>query len=83
MSHPPGDNWRVYTPASYKPSVYYFRKALRESSSHERAIVVGLIVCHELEELKQWVRDHGMIPPKKFIMPEEAEEKDWEVDVLL
>lgn len=65
-------------PASYKPSVYYFRKALRESRSRERAVVVGLIVCHELEQLKAWVRERGLIPPKWIVSDEEAYEKGWD-----
>ena len=62
---------------SYKPSVYYFRKALRESETRERAVTVGLIVCHELEQLKGWIRERGMIPPKWIVDPLEAEEKGW------
>jgi hypothetical protein len=66
--------------SSYKPSVYYFRKALREANSKDRAMAVGLIVCHELEQLKAWVREQGLIPPKVAVMPEEADEKGWEYE---
>lgn len=62
----------------HRPSVFYFRKALRDSGSHEHAIVVGLNVCNELEQLKAWVREQGMIPPKWIAMDEEANEKGWE-----
>lgn len=62
---------------SYKPSVYYFRKSLREAETRERAVTVGLIVCHELEQLKAWVREQGMIPPKWIVDNEEAAEKGW------
>lgn len=65
---------------SYKPAVFYFRRALRESTSHDRAIVVGLVVCHELEQLKAWVREQGMIPPKWMADPDEVAEKGWEAD---
>ena len=71
---------RMVPQASYKPSVYYFRKALRESRSHERAVVVGLIVCHELELLKEWVRSKGLIPPKTIVLEEEADEKGWSLE---
>ena len=67
------------TSPSYKPSVFYFRRALRCSDSHQSAIEVGLVVCSELEMLKQWVRDQGMIPPKFVVHPSEAQEKGWEV----
>jgi hypothetical protein len=77
MSHPPCDDVHMNPTSSYKPSVYYFRKALRESSSQEGAIVVGLVVCHELEQLKAWVREQGMIPPKWLVLGEEADEKGW------
>jgi len=39
-----------------------------------------LVVCHELEELKGWVREQGMIPPKWIVDPQEAEEKGWNED---
>lgn len=64
----------------YKPSVFYFRKALREADSIERAVVVGLIVCAELEQLKAWVRERGLIPPRWICCPEEAEDKGLECE---
>ena len=65
------------SPGEYKPSVFYYRKALRNSSYHERAVKVGLVVCHELELLKTWVCEQGMMPPKWLVMDEEAKEKGW------
>ena len=63
---------------SYKPSAYYYRKAIREAKSLEEAREAGCLVVRELEQLKEWVREQGLIPPKRFITREEADEKGWE-----
>lgn len=55
------------------------RRAIRESGSHGQVILLGLFVCHELEELKRIVREAGFIPPKWFVSPSEAKEKGWEM----
>jgi len=109
---------------SYKPSVFYFRRALRESAnitvaqrlacdisrefemlrewagwygvlpetdvhvsaeilreaigkaaSHGQAILLGLFLCHELEQLKANVHRAGLVPPKCIVARAEAEEK--------
>lgn len=64
-------------PLSYCPSVWYFRKALRESYTRDRALVIGLALCSELEQLKSWIRAQGLIPPKHCVMPAEARAKGW------
>lgn len=63
--------------SDYKPSAYYFRKALREAKTREDAVRVGLGAVSELENLKAWVREQGMIPPKRFVLPVEADAKGW------
>ena len=80
MSHGWSIMGRMDAPLSYRPSVFYYRKALREAETRDRAVVVGLVVCHELEQLKAWVREQGMIPPKWIVDPHEAEEKGWTAD---
>lgn len=45
--------------------------------SKNEAVEIGLHLCCELEQLKQWVRDRGMIPPKWHIMQSEISEKGW------
>lgn len=62
---------------SYKPSAYYFRKALREATTADRARQIGMHLCTELETLKAWVREQGMIPPKWNLMNSEISEKNW------
>jgi hypothetical protein len=105
---------------SYKPSTFYFRRALRASAcrkalaniiasltaeielmrdfarghglidrhdsdgtmfelpnSPEEMRTAGLRLCCELEEVKQVIRDHGLIPPKRHIMRSEAMDKGW------
>lgn len=63
--------------APYLPSVYYFRKALHGVETVDEAVAVGLHLCRELEQLKAWVREQGMVPPKWHIMPDEIAEKGW------
>lgn len=62
-------------PLSYRPSAFYFRKALNEAQTVSDAQVVGHQVVRELEMLKAWVREQGLIPPRQFILSEEAQEK--------
>lgn len=67
---------------SYRPSAYYFRKALRKAKSVEDAREVGFQAVLEMEALKEWVRERGLIPPRRFILREEAEDKHIEFTLL-
>ena len=60
---------------SYKPSVYYFRKELREAEAAEELRELGLGVVAELEMLKAWVRAQGLVPPHWHITPSERAAK--------
>ena len=60
---------------TYMPSVFYFRKALRDAVTKDRAITIGLVVCAEHERLRAWVREQGMFPPKWVVDPQEAADK--------
>jgi hypothetical protein len=61
---------------SYKPSGYYFRKALREAKTKEDAVEIGLQAVREMEHLKKVMREnHGIIPPRRFILSSEAKAK--------
>jgi hypothetical protein len=62
-------------PLSYRPSAFYFRKALNEAKTVSDAQVIGHQVIRELEMLKAWVREQGLIPPRQFILSAEAQEK--------
>lgn len=64
-------------PSSYKPSAFYFRKALRENGDPEELREIGFHLVTELEQLKQWVRDRGLVPPKWNVMQTEIDEKNW------
>jgi len=66
-------------PLSYRPSAYYWRKSLRESTTRDEAVAVGLTLCTELELLKAWVREQGLIPPRFNATAAEAEDK-WARD---
>lgn len=61
--------------ASYKPSVGYFRRALRDADTVEEVRAVGLLAVRELENLKDWVRSTGETPPKRFVLLTEAKDK--------
>lgn len=54
--------FQVEPTVSYKPSVWYFRKSLRESESRQKAVTVSLVVCCELEQLRVWAGDKGATP---------------------
>jgi len=62
---------------AYKPTSYYFRSALRNATTRERAVEIGLVVCAEHERLRAWVRAQGLTPPKWVVDPREASEKGW------
>jgi len=63
---------------SYKPSGYYFRREIRNAKTLLRAQQVGLAAVDELERLKAWVREQGMIPPKWRVLKEEIRDKGWD-----
>lgn len=62
---------------SYKPSAWYYRKALRGTDDPERLRNIGLSIVAEMERLREWVRECGDIPPKWTAPEEEAREKGW------
>lgn len=62
-------------PLSYKPSCFYYRKALRECATREEALSLGLEIADENERLREWCRAQGMMPPKWFITPAERAAK--------
>lgn len=65
-------------PSDYRPSAFYFRKALRTAKTKAEAVEVGLTVVAELENLKAWVREQGFIPPKRHLLRREVDEKGWQ-----
>ncbi len=69
---------RPAPPATFKPSAWYFRRALRNAISREDAIEIGLQAVLEIETLKEFIRQHGLLPPKVYILSSEAEEKGFE-----
>ena len=60
---------------SYKPSAFYFRSAIRAARSIQEVKAHALHAVRELEALKEWVREQGMIPPRRFILDTEARDK--------
>lgn len=64
---------------SYRPSGFYYRRALRRTRNADELRAIGLAVVAEHERLKEWVRELGYIPPKWTVHPEEAADKGWEL----
>ena len=62
---------------SYQPSTYYFRLELENARTKREAVALGRHLCRELEELKAWVRERGLVPPKWHITRSESEAKNW------
>lgn len=71
------DTSRMEKAHPYKPSAYYFRQGLRSAETIEEAVQIGMHLVSELEQLKQFCRDEGLVPPKWNIMQTEIDEKDW------
>lgn len=58
------DHYDVFTQRaawSWRPSIHYFRKAVRESYSRERAVTVALVTCDEHDHLWRWACEHEAI----------------------
>lgn len=55
-----------------RPSVFYLRKALRETGDPEELRRIGLHCVSEYEMLRAWIRERGMVPPKFYISKAEA-----------
>jgi hypothetical protein len=62
---------------TYKPSAFYFRRELSEAKNLVDAKRIGRRAILELEELKAWVREQGLIPPKVYAPESEIAEKGW------
>lgn len=65
---------------SYRPSAFYWRKGFRDAATLPEAQDLGFTLCTELEQLKAWVREQGLIPPRFNATAAEAEDK-WAAEV--
>lgn len=65
------------TPTSYKPGAWYFRDALRRARNKAEAEEIGMQAVREIEHLREFIRESGLYPPKKFVLRREVEEKGW------
>lgn len=63
--------------SSFKPSAFYYRQALREADSLEEILTLSLELVCELERHKEWIRAHGLVPPKWMVTRSECEAKRW------
>ena len=63
------------TPASYRPSAFYWRKKIRTARTLGELREIGLALVSELEDHKACIRGLGYIPPKDRMTEEEASVK--------
>jgi hypothetical protein len=63
------------TVVSMRPSAYYMRRALRSTENPEELRAIGLHCVAEYERLREWVRGHGLVPPKFEMLADEARDK--------
>lgn len=72
LSHPAGQTFAMpHELITYRPSAFYFRTAIRSAKSQAELAELALHLVAEHETLREWVREHGMVPPKWFITPSE------------
>ncbi len=57
----PSDSKKVL---SVRQSSSYYRAAIRGAKSQEELEQLGLMLVEEMENLKAFIRNHGLIPPK-------------------
>jgi predicted nucleotidyltransferase len=67
---------------SYRPSVWYFRQALRKSKDMDEVRDIGFLLCTAYEREREWIRNLGLIPPKQVMLEEEVRAKGWDVDPI-
>lgn len=67
---------------TYKPSVFYFRDALRATSDPDELRELGLMLCTAYEMEREWIRSKGLIPPKPVVLDAEAKDKGWDVEPI-
>lgn len=82
MSHPCAYNVRMEHASSYQPSAFFFRQAIRRAKTKAELTNLALLLCLELENHKAFIREEGLIPPKKFILPSEAYGKNWTAEIV-
>lgn len=61
--------------ATYKPGGFYYRKAYRECDTVDERTLIFDTLLADHEQLRHWVRQQGLIPPKFEVLSIEAEEK--------
>lgn len=77
MSHPLPHDGNMENSTSFKPSSFFFRRALRQARDKETAVAIGMTLVLELEAHKEFIRSLGYIPPKRYLTLAEIEEKHW------
>ena len=60
----------------FRPSAFYFRRALWEAGTVQEAREIGMTIIEEMEHLKAWVREQGYEPGKRHVLRCELDEKN-------
>jgi hypothetical protein len=69
----------VASPTSYLPSGYYWRNVFREARTRAELDDYFHALLLDHENLRQWVRERGLAPPKFFATQAEMDEKPLEL----
>lgn len=72
---------------SYRPGSFYHRNRIRKAQTLEKCREAGLAVVAELEELRAWVREQGLVPPKRMCEEEASDilanpATEWQREVV-
>lgn len=62
----------------YRPSAYYFRSELYAARTRAEVLEIALQAVMEMENLRAFIRENGLIPPKQYVLCREAQEKGWD-----
>jgi hypothetical protein len=64
--------------ADYRPSVFYFRRAIRDSYQMEELREIAMHIVRELENVRAWMlAEFEITGPKKWVMRSEMQAKPW------
>lgn len=62
---------------SFRPGEFYFRQAYRDAATQEGRDELFFALVRDHEQLREWCRQQGLIPPKFEFTRREVEEKPW------
>lgn len=60
---------------SFKPTEFYFRRAIRDAKTKREAQIVGYALVDEYERLRSWLLDNGVPPPEWRVLKAELRDR--------